>query len=166
MALSAGGTIATCVVRWLYGLAGPLLETLKAILLAMIEWLDLQIILLRAVLAQFDIISMIEEVAWSLIEALFNYLKDQLLALPAGPFAELCPEFYQLLTDPAYALLDTATAGLSIFRERYKSMLSYMDEVDAVLKHWEWIKADLVNLVEVTDDAIYWAAMQAASEVP
>ena len=63
-------------------------------------------------------------------------------------------------------MVDINTSALTIWRERYKTVLSYMDEVDALLSYWEAVKADLVYTVEVIDDAIYLALMNTAQQVP
>lgn len=167
MALTPGGTIAICILRWLYAQVAPLLEALKAILLALIQFIDTQIQLLKAWLAQFDILKAIEEAAWAIVQALIETIRNALTALPfTGPLRELCPEFYQLLTDPALIIFDTSVAGLSVYRERYKNVLSFMDELEVLFQYWTGIKNELVALVESIDDAIYWATMEAASAVP
>jgi hypothetical protein len=166
MALSAGGTVAICVLRWLYAQVAPLLEALKAILLAIIQFIDLQVQLLKAMLAQLDILKAIEEAAWAIVQAIIDKIRDTLTAIPGGPLQELCPEFYQLITDPALQIFDASVAALSIYRERYKNVLSFMDEIEVLFQYWEGIKNELVALVESIDDAIYWAKMEAASAVP
>jgi hypothetical protein len=166
MALSAGGTVAICVLRWLYAQVAPLLEALKAILLAIIQFIDAQILLWKALLSQLDILKAIEEAAWAIVQAVIDKIRDTLTAIPEGPLKELCPEFYQLFTDPALQIFDTLVSGLSIYRERYKNVLSFMDEVEVLFQYWEGIKNELVALVESIDDAIYWAMMEAASAVP
>jgi hypothetical protein len=166
MALTVGGTIAKCILAWLYAQVAPLLEALKAILLAIIQFIDLQIQLLKAMLAQLDILKALEEAAWAIVEAIINKIRDTLTAIPAGPLKELCPEFYQLFTDPALQIFDASVAALTIYRERYKNVLSFMDEVEVLFQYWEGIKNELVALVESIDDAIYWANMEAASAVP
>ena len=157
--------LATCVLRWIYSQIAAILEALKAILLALIAFIDAYILFLKAWLAQFDILSQIEEAAWAIIQALIEEIRNLLTAIPDGPLKELCPEFYQLFTDPALQLFDTAVSGLTIWRERYKNVVSFMDEIEALLLYWEAIKLDLVATVEILDDAIYLALMDAADEV-
>jgi len=167
MALTVGGTIAKCILAWLYAQVAPLLEALKAILLAIIQFIDLQVQLLKALLSQLDILKAIEEAAWAIVQAVIDKIRDTLTALPfTGPLRELCPEFYQLITDPALQIFDTLVSGLTIYRERYKNVLSFMDEVEVLFQYWDGIKAELVALVESIDDAIYWAMMEASSAVP
>lgn len=158
--------LATCVLRWIYEQIAAILEALKAILLALIAFIDALILILKAWLAQFDILAILEEAAWAVIQALIEEIRNLLTSIPDGPLKELCPEFYQLFTDPALQLFDTAVAGLTIWRERYKNLISFMDEIEALLLYWEAIKADLVATVEILDDAIYLALMDAADEVP
>jgi hypothetical protein len=166
MAFTVGGTIAKCILEWLYAQVAPLLEALKAILLAIIQFIDLQVQLLKALLSQLDILKAIEEAAWAIVQAIIDTIRNALTAIPGGPFKELCPEFYQLITDPALQIFDLSVAALSIYRERYKNVLSFMDEVEVLFQYWEGIKNELVALVESIDDAIYWAKMEAASVVP
>jgi len=162
---TVGGNIAMCVLRWLYAQVQPLLEALKAIILAMIGFVDAQILWLKALLAQYDIVKMMEEASWAIVEAILNSIRDTLLNLPTGPLKDLCPEFYQLITDPALMLFDAAVGGLTIWREKYKNVVSFMDEIEALFQHWDAIKAELVTLVESIDDAIYWAMKEAAGSV-
>lgn len=166
MSLSAGGVVALCILRWLYAQVAPLLEALKAIILAMIAWVDAFLAALKAWLAQFDILAQIEEAAWAIVQAIIDQIRNALTNIPLGPLKELCPEFYALITDPALLLFDTAVSGLNIWRERYKNVLSFMDELEVLFQYWTGVKNELVALVESIDDAIYWAMMEAASEVP
>jgi len=166
MALTPGGTVVKCILEWLYAQVAPLLEALKAILLAIIQFIDLQVQFLKALLSQLDILKVIEEAAWAIVQAVIDKVRDTLTAIPEGPLKELCPEFYQMFTDPALQIFDTLVSGLSIYRERYKNVLSFMDEVEVLFQYWEGIKSELVALVESIDDAIYWAKMEAASAVP
>jgi len=166
MALTGAGTIALCILRWLYAQVAPLLEALKAILLAIIEYIDLQIQWLVAWLAQFDILKALEEAAWAIVQTIIDQVRDALTNIPDGPLKELCPEFYQMITDPALLLFDTATSALTVWRERYKNVVSFTDELEVLLQYWEGIKNELVALVESVDDAHYWAMMEAASAVP
>jgi len=159
----AGLSVAKCILDFLYSLAATALEILKAILLAMIAAADLYIQQLKAQLVQLDILATAEEIAWSIYEAAVNALKE-LLLFPEelGPYRDICPEFYALITDPALALLDSATSGVSIYRERYKSGLSIRDEIEALYQVWVAYKNELVALVESIDDALYWAKMETA----
>ncbi len=154
--------IAKCVLRWIYSQIAAILEALKAILLAIIALIDAYIIWLRAWLAQFDILSQIEEAAWAIAQALIDQVRSMLTAIPEGPLKELCPEFYRMFTDPALQMFDTAVAGLTIWRERYKNVVSFMDEVDRLISYWESIKAELTFTVQILEDAILLALMDAA----
>jgi hypothetical protein len=167
MALTTGGTIALCILNWLYAQVAPLLEALKAILLAIIQFIDSQVLWLKAQLSMLDILKAMEEAAWAIVQALIDKIRDTLTAIPGtGPLRALCPEFYAMITNPALEIFDLSVAGLSIYRERYKNVLSFMDEVEALYQYWNTIKLELVALVESVDDAIYWAKMEAASAVP
>ena len=166
MSLSTGGALAVCILRWLYAQVAPLLEALQAIILAMIAWVDAFLAALKAWLAQFDILSQIEEAAWAVVQAIVDQIRTALTGLPGGPLRELCPEFYSMITDPALALFDTAVSGLNIWRERYKNVLSFMDELETLFQYWTGVKNELTDLTVSIDDAIYWAMMEAASEVP
>jgi hypothetical protein len=158
-------TIAKCVLRWIYSQIAAILDALKAILLAIIALIDAYVIWLRAWLAQFDILSQIEEAAWAVAQALIDQVRSMLTAIPEGPIKDLCPEFYRLFTDPALQMFDTAVSGLTIWRERYKNVVSFMDEIDRLIGYWESIKLELEYTVEILDDAIYLALMDAAEEV-
>lgn len=158
--------LAKCVVRWIYQQAAELLEKLKQFLLLIISYIDAQIAILRAWLAQFDVLARIEEAAWAVVQEALNTLRNQMTSLPGGPLAEFCPEFYSYFLDPALALFDAAVANLTIFRERFHNMISFMDEVDLAIAYWEQIKIDLVASVEILDDAILIALSNAADAVP
>lgn len=158
--------LAKCIVRWIYQQAAELLEKLKQFLLAIISYIDAQIAILRAWLAQFDVLARIEEAAWAVVQEVLNTLRNQMTSIPGGPLAEFCPEFYSYFLDPALALFDAAVANLTVFRERFHNMISFMDEVDLLIAYWEQTKIDLVAAVEVLDDAILIALSNAADAVP
>ena len=158
--------VAKCVLRWIYSQISAILEALKAILLAIIALIDAYIIWLRAWLAQFDILSQIEEAAWAIAQALIDQVRNMLTAIPEGPFKELCPEFYRMFSDPALQMFDTAVSGLTIWRERYKNVVSFMDEVDRLISYWDSIKTELTYIVQILDDAIMLALMDAAEDPP
>jgi len=164
--MAVGRTIARCILRWIYDQIAAVLEALKLILLAAIQFIDAQILWLRALLAQYDVLAIIEEAAWSVFEALVQAIRDTLTAFPEGPFADLCPEFYRALVDPLVQLSDINTSALTVWRERYKTMISYVDELDYLISYWDAIKTDLVATVEVIDDAIYLAKIREAEETP
>jgi hypothetical protein len=160
----AGLSVAKCVLDFLYSMALTALQILKAIILAMIAAADLYIQQLKAQILLLDLISTAEEIAWQVYEAILNALKEQLLfPEELGPYRDICPEFYALVTDPALALLDLATSGISVFRERYKQGISFKDEVEALYQVWVAYKNELVALVESIDDAIYWSKMEIAN---
>jgi hypothetical protein len=156
------GTLVKCILDWLYALLEPVLQVVKAVLLAMIAWLDMQILILRAFLLQFDVVAIAEEVAWSIISAMVEYVQSLLLSPFGGPPPEICAEFYQMFSDPLRNILDTMFAGVSILRERYKSVISFKDELDSLLEYWVGVKNELTALVEAVDDAIYWSRMMAS----
>ena len=166
MPFNVGQATVICILRWIYAQIAPLLEALKQIILAMIAYIDSLLLWLKAWLAQFDILAQLEEASWQLVQALLDAIRDALTNLPGGPLRELCPEFYQLLTDPALNLFDSAVSGLTVYRERYKNVLSFMDEIEILYQYWDAVKTELIALVDSIDDAIYWAMREAAQSVP
>ncbi len=161
----AAAGIAQCILNWLYSQIEPILDALKAILMAMLLFIDAQVLALRALLAQYDILAMLEKASWDAVQAIIDAIRNQLTSFPEGPLRELCPEFYSMLTDPALQLFDTSVAALTIWRERYKNVLSYMDEVEGLLQHWETVRNELAALINLIDDAKYWAQIRAAEAI-
>jgi hypothetical protein len=158
------GVLATCILRWIYEQVAAILEMLKAILLALIAYIDTQIAWLRALLAMMDVLSLAEQAAWAVFQALVEEIRNQLTNIPEGPLKELCPEFYQMFTDPASQLFEMTVAAVTVWRERYKNIVSYMDEVDELLQYWETMKQSLVYTIDVLDDAILAAMMREAAK--
>lgn len=158
--------LATCILRWIYEQVAAILEALKAFLMALIAQIDAIIAILRAWLAQWDLLAKAEQFVYDLVQQAIDAIREQLTSIPGGPLAEFCPEFYAYFLDPALAMFDRTVASLNIFRERYKNMLSFMDEVDRLILYWEQIKADINYAILILDDGIYQALARAASEVP
>lgn len=158
--------LAKCIVRWIYSQLAPILQMLKNFLLGIISYIDAQIAILRAWLAQWDVLAQAEEFLWNQFQAVLDTIRNQMTSIPGGPLAEFCPEFYSYFLDPALALFDAAVAGLTLFRERFHNMISYMDEIDRLIAYWEQTKIDLMAAVEILDDAIFIALQNAASAVP
>lgn len=158
--------LAKCIVRWIYSQLAPILKMLKDFLLGIIAFIDAQIAILRAWLAQWDILAKLEEQVWNAIKSVLDQIRNQMTSVPGGPLAEFCPEFYSYFLGPALALFDAAVAGLALFRERFHNMVSFMDEIDRLIAYWTQTKINLVAAVEVLDDAIFIALQNAASAVP
>jgi len=158
--------LATCILRWIYEQVAAVLEALKVFLLTLIAQIDTIIAFLRAWLAQWDFLARAEQFVYDLVQQAIDDIREQLTSIPGGPLQELCPEFYAYFLDPALAMFDRTVASLNIFRERYKNMLSFMDEVDRLILYWEQIKVDLLYAIDIIDDGIYQALARAASEVP
>lgn len=163
---TAARPLAKCILRWIYEQIHEVLEKLKALLLRMIDAADAQIALLRAWLAQWDVLAKAEEFLWEQVQKIIEEIKNQLLSIVDGPDGAFCPEFYQYFLGPAYQLFDASVSGLTVFRERYHNMLSYMDEVDGLIDYWDQWKTDLVAAVEILDDAILIQTQELAEEVP
>lgn len=159
-------TVAKCIARWLYEQASAILQQLKAFILALIDLIDQQILILRAILASMDILAQLEQAAWNRIEDAFNAIRDALFQSVDGPLGNECPEFYQDIMEPAISMFENAVTALTVFRERHKNMLSYMDEVDEAISYWEAVKVQLVAILNVLDDALYLALMREAERVP
>lgn len=158
--------LAKCIVRWIYSQLEPILQALKDFLLGIIAFIDAQVAILRAWLAQWDILAKIEEAVWNQIKNVLDTIRNQMTSIPGGPLAEFCPEFYEYFMNPALALFDAAVASLTLFRERFHNMVSFMDEVDRLIAYWTQTKINLVAAVEVLDDAIFIALQNAADAVP
>lgn len=158
--------LAKCILRWLYQQAAAVLKALKDFLLGIIAFIDAQIAWLRALLAQCDILSRAEKFLWDQLQKLYEELKNKLMSFPGGPLADLCPEFYAYFLNPAGFLLDDAMAALSIFRERYHNVISFMDEVDRLIMYWDQTKANLVGAIDIIDAALLEAMMKEAEQVP
>lgn len=159
-------TVAKCIARWLYEQASAILQQLKAFILALIDLIDQQILILRAILASMDILAQLEQAAWNRIEDAFNAIRDALFQSVDGPAGNECPEFYQDIMEPAISMFENSVTALTVFRERHKNMLSYMDEVDEAISYWEAVKVQLVAILNVLDDALYAALMREAERVP
>ncbi len=164
---TAAKPLAFCVLKWLYEQVSEILERLKAALLAIIAYIDAQIAILKAWLAQWDLLAQAEKFVYDKVNELIDKLRNEMVSFPAGPLAEFCPEFYSYFLDPALSLFDSTVAALNVFRNRYKNMISYMDEVEQILQYWEQTKADLLHAVDVLDDAIHNALLvEGAALVP
>lgn len=159
-------TVAKCIARWLYEQASAILQQLKAFILALIDLIDQQILILKAILASMDILSQLEEAAWNQVEAAINAIRDALFNAVPGPPLDECPEFYMNIMEPAIVAFENSVTALTVFRERYKNMLSYMDEVEEALLYWEDTKLQLTAILNVLDDALYNALMNEAERVP
>jgi len=154
LGIAAAKGLATCVIRWLYEAAAAVLKILKNFLNSMIAFLDAQVKLLRALLAQLDLLAKGEEIIWNLVKGIIDGIKSQFLTLPEGPAAAICAEFYNDYLEPAKGLLDAITAGLSVYRQKYLGIISFMDEVDTLISYWDNIKNLMGATVEVLDDAL------------
>lgn len=158
--------LAKCILRWIYEQAAEVLRALKNYLLGIISYVDAQIVILRAWLAQYDLLSRGEEYLWNLLKTAEEDIKNSLLSFMQGPEARLCPEFYEYFLDPAQFLLQNALGSLSAFRERYLNMISFMDEIDRLIQYWEQIKVDLLATIDIIDDALFVASQNASEIVP
>lgn len=159
--------LAFCVLRWIYEQISAILKLLKQFLLSILAFIDAQIAKLRAMLAQWDLLSKAEEALWSIVQKVIDEIRNAMLSVPNGPLAEFCPEFYSYFLDPAKGLFEAAVAALNVYRNRYKNMLSFLTYLDQLIAYWEQIKADLTYAIDVLDDAIHAALLkEAASAVP
>jgi hypothetical protein len=158
--------LATCILRWIYEQAAAILQLLKNFLLGIIAFIDAQIAILRAWLAQWDLLARATELVWNQIQTILDAIREAMTSIPQGPLAELCPEFYSYFLDPALYIFDTTTAALQRFKDRFLSIVSFMDDVDRLIAYWTQTKANLVIALDVIDDALYKAYMDAADAVP
>jgi len=158
--------VATCVVRWIYEQASWVLQKLKELLLLMITYIDMIIAILRAWLAQWDLLAKLEQFLWEQVEWFLEELMSLLDSLPLGPAGDICPEFVAYFTDPIVGLLESFTGSLKYLHGDLNSMLSYMDDIDRYLMYWENTKLDMVAAIDIIDAALYEALMNAAEDVP
>lgn len=125
---------------------------MKSFILTQLAAVDIMIAQLRAQAAQYDMLAIWEKELWDMVNYAVETAKDKMLALPEDlPLADFCPEFYEALIQPAVDLLESLLSVTSLFRNRYKNLLSYMDELDALIAYWEQVKADLLTLLDLID---------------
>jgi hypothetical protein len=148
--------LAECILRYLYSITESILQALKNFINGLIALIDAQIARLRALLAQYDLLSKAEEILWNQVKTIIDALKSLLGTVPAGPGQDQCPEFYEYFIAPAVAYLEGITEGLSIYRQRYQGIISYMDEIDELIAYWENIKTFMGYGIDVIDDAILY----------
>lgn len=158
--------LAKCILRWIYEQIHQLLEMLKQFLLMLIEYIDALIAALYAWLVQWDVLAKIEQFIWDQVQEVIEQIRNALMNVPKGPLAEFCPEFYSYFLDPARSLFEAAVASLTIFRNRYKNMISFADELQQLISYWEQIKVDLIASVEILDDAVLAKTSELGEEVP
>ena len=158
--------IAKCFLRWIYEQSAEVLRALKNFLLGIISQIDIQIAALRAWLAQHDFLAKKEQLLWDTLKQVEEEIKNSLTSFMNGPDARLCPEFYEYILDPAQYLFQNATTSLSAVRERYHDIISYMGIVDGLILYWEQIKTDLLNVIDIIDDALFVATQEASEIVP
>lgn len=158
--------LAVCILRWIYSQVAKVLEMLKNFLLGIIAFIDAQIAILKAWLAQWDLLAKATQFIWDQIKKVLDAIREAMTSIPGGPAAELCPEFYSYFLGPALYLFDTAVESLTRFKERFMNMVSFMDNIERLIAYWEQTKANLIMAIDILDDAIYKATMDAAAQVP
>ena len=159
--------LAKCVLKWLYEQSLAVLKALRSFVERIISLIDAAILKVKAEIAATDPALVIGEFLWSKYEELINTIKNSLLSGIPGPGADVCPEFYSYLTDPAVALLEASLAAFTPYKERYLSLVSLSAQLDGILVYWEATKAQLLATLDVIDDAIYNVLIvEAANAVP
>lgn len=150
-------TIASCVFLWLYEQSSSILRALRSQLESVLILIDAQIQAIRATIAQNDAAKLVEAYTWNIYEAFIEKIKNGLMSgfQELGPGADVCPEFYNYITDPQLALLESSLDTFSIYKDRYFSMLSTADEFDRLLTSWTATKAYISAILDVLDDALY-----------
>lgn len=150
-------TVATCVFLWLYEQSSAILRALRAQLEFLLVLIDTEILRLRAFIAQNDAANLLEAYTWGVYEALIDKLKTSMEAgfRELGPAADACPEFYENITGPNLALLESSLDTFTIYKDRYFSMVSHADELDRLLVFWTATKAQITAILDVLDDALY-----------
>lgn len=158
--------LAVCILRWIYSQLAEVLKMLKNFLLGIIAFIDAQIAILQAWVAQWGLVALANKYIFDQIQKILDQIREQMTSIPGGPAAELCPEFYSYFLGPALYLFDTAVASLNRFKERFLNMISFENKLNQLIAYWEQTKANLIMAIDILDDAIYKAAMDAAAQVP
>jgi len=150
--------LATCVMNWLYAATSAVLKALRALLEGLLIAVDAQILKGQLLVAQYEPSRYAEEYTWGIYEALINKLKTGMMAgfRELGPGADLCPQFYQYITDPQLALLEATLDSFSIYKDRYSSTVYYLNELNINVEHWELVKLQISATLDVLDDALYY----------
>ncbi|MDC1299964.1 hypothetical protein N8Z24_00495 [bacterium] len=149
--------IATCVLTWLYEQASTVLKALRSLLEQGLILIDTEIQRIRALIAQNDAANLLEAYTWGIYEAAIEKIKNGLMSgfQELGPGADICPQFYNYITDPFLALMESSLDTFSIYKDRYFSTISISDEFDRLLVYWTSTKAQITAVLDVLDDALY-----------
>jgi hypothetical protein len=158
--------LAKCVYTYLYGIGAELLSKLRAIIEKVISLIDAQILLLRAMIAQYDYVKIFQEKYWNVAKDLIENFKQSVLAGIPGPADDMCPEFYHYLVDPAIGILDAFMSAFNPLADRLFDTFSVIAYFDRLIAYWEGAKATLLSLLDAVDDAWFLATEQAGNMIP
>ena len=159
--------VAACIARFLYEQASAPLKSLKSFIEQQLVFIDAQILLVRAKVAEIEPAKFAAEFGWNTVEAVIEKQKSNLLSNIPGPAAELCPEFYTYITAPAVFLLEASLAAFLPYKAKYQKFAYASAQLDELLLYWEDTKAQITAIQDVIDDALYNALiLEAANAVP
>lgn len=148
-------SVARCISRFFYDQNSASLKALRAFIEQIIVFVDAQIVAARAAVAAVEPARILEEFVWSKVELAIETQKSNMLSNLPGPAADICPEFYTYITDPAVALLEGSLAAFLPYKQRYQRFAYATDQFDDLVSYWESAKAQLLAILDVLDDALY-----------
>lgn len=166
--------VATCIFRFMYEQSSAVLKALRAFIESGIVIVDAKILAIRVEIEANEPALILEKYVWDKQEAYINKIKSNILAgMPGpgggipGPSPDDCPEFYQYIAQPSIGMLESSLAAFTPYKDRYMKLLSHSSRLDQLLTYWEAIKAQLLAILDVLDDALYNALiLEAANAVP
>ena len=156
--------VAVCILRYIYEISSALLSALKNFIMMLLGYMDALLLQLKALVATYDILVLLEQATWNIVEAVINKMRDALLSIVEGP-GTTCPEFYTEILGPAQDIFEGMVAGLGGFRTRYLNVVSSKDAVELLIVYWEAKKTTLLLIIDVIDDALYQAAQREAQAI-
>jgi hypothetical protein len=161
--------VAKCVISALYELGADKLDELRALVESGIAYADAQILVLKSQVAEADIMSYVIGKQWDLIQLAideFNSKLGQGIGAMFGDKYDLCPELYHYLVDPFIGMNKSFQAAFFPYKDKYAKYLSFSYWLNELLEYWELIKSQLIAILDVLDDALYYASEQAGNRVP
>lgn len=158
--------LAKCVLNYIYSVSRELLSKLRSVIEKALFFVDAQILKLRAILVQYDLLKNRLDLLNSLAQAAIDQVRNSLLSGIDGPGADECPEFYRYFTEPMVGLIDASLSAFTPYADKYTSMLSLVTYYDQLIAYWEGIKAFMLASIDVIDDAIYLKTQELGNLVP
>lgn len=158
--------LAKCVLNYLYSITRELLDKLRSIIEQAIFFIDAQILKLRMLLAQCDLLKIWAEKLNDLAQAAIEKVKNALISGIDGPIGDVRPEFYKYFTDPIIGLIDASLSAFSPYTERFINLVSIVAYYDMLIAYWTGIKEFMLASLDVIDDAIYLKTQELGNKVP